>query len=163
MPLIRLVSSAAAIAIALALGMLSLAAPEAAAQTGSVPQPGAAPAERRIYDGDDFRAAFEGRTVELVDRLGRFYGAEQYFPGDRTIWVADDGGCVDGVWYMRDGYVCFEYPQSGPHCWLVFEEGPDTFVLSDGGLLLRVSEVHDRALQCEPELLSRAAPWSPRG
>lgn len=147
--------------------LAALAAATAAAQSdgrgAQAGQRGAATdAERRVFDAADFRAAFEERTIHLIGPSGLHYGSEYYAPGDRTIWIPADGPCLPGDWWFEGDRMCFQYPDSGPHCWLVYEEAGEVYVLSNDGLLLRIVSVEERPLQCDPELLSREdAPISP--
>lgn len=110
--------------------------------------------ERVYLDAEQFRAAFEGKTVHLSDGRNH-YGSEQYLPGDRALWKADRGVCREGEWRYAAPLFCFRYAEDGPHCWRVFRSGGGFFAESgDGGLLLEIYDVSERPLSCAPELSS---------
>lgn len=110
--------------------------------------------EQRVYlEPDAFRALFEGKTIH-VTRNGEHYGSEYYKPGDRTVWIADQGPCRPGVWYYEAPQFCFRYGDDGPHCWTVFRRGDAFYAESTFGVELKINAVEERPLSCDPELLS---------
>lgn len=113
------------------------------------------PTDARTYlDAARFRALFEGKTIHLTaDNL--YYGSEYYIPGDRSVWVFNGGGCQNGKWvYTAAQEFCFTYGSEVPSCWRVFESGGNYYAEAFDGLLLRVAEISNEPLSCEPELLS---------
>ena len=79
----------------------------------------ASAASAQILTGDAFDALSRGTTMHFTDN-GRFYGSEQFFHGQRTVWRADDGSCVNGKWSYEAPAICFVYDDaSGPFCWKV--------------------------------------------
>ncbi len=71
-----------------------------------------------------FRAYAENQTL-YFEQSGKPYGAEQYLPGDRSIWRYADGSCSKGVWHARGMQICFVYEgESDEQCWL-FLKKPD--------------------------------------
>jgi len=88
----------------LALAFLALLAGTAAAQT---------------LTGKEFDTLSRGTTMHFTDN-GQFYGSEQFFAGQRTVWRAEDGRCVNGKWTYEAPAICFVYDDgSGPFCWIV--------------------------------------------
>jgi hypothetical protein len=85
--------------------LLTLALLAGPAAAGEVLSPGA------------FAALAEGRTLHFT-HLGRPYGAEQYFPGQRSLWRYADGSCAEGRWWAAGEDVCFRY-EGAPEvqCW----------------------------------------------
>lgn len=137
--------------------------PEAPIQipTPQPPRRAVPPEQARTYlTPEEFRAAFENRTAHL-HASNIHYGSEYYLPGDRTIWVPDDGPCKPGVWTYTQGLYCFQYDNPTQHCWTVFESGGVIFAESVGGLLLEVYSVEERPLQCDPGLFSQAPDAGP--
>lgn len=109
--------------------------------------------ERRFLDANEFRARYENMTVHLLDG-DLHYGSEYYMPGDQSIWIAFDGPCQLGDWAYVTPEFCFQYGDSGPHCWTIFDSGGETYAESVDGFLLRIYAVEERPLQCDPELFS---------
>ncbi|MEO1121052.1 MAG: hypothetical protein AAFW88_07335 [Pseudomonadota bacterium] len=128
--------------------LLFFAGSAAAQQDVFVPE-----VERRYIDAEEFRARFENHTVHLTLR-GRHYGSEYYLPGDRSIWIAAEGPCEDGVWDYAQTVFCFRYPGHSESCWRVFEAQGSFWAESVQGLLLRIVAVEARPLNCQPELFS---------
>lgn len=112
-----------------------------------------APADRRYIEAQEFRDAFENKTVHLTSG-GLHYGSEYYLPGDRSVWIGAGGPCRRGEWAYRGDLFCFSYGPDGPHCWRVFESGGDYFAESLEGLVLRIYSVEERPLNCDPGLFS---------
>lgn len=88
----------------------------------------AAAAQSRMT-AEEFDAYSLGKTF-YYGAGGEAYGVEQYHKGRRVTWSFLDGKCADGIWYERDGMICFEYeadPDPGPQCWTFFM-GPSGLV-----------------------------------
>ena len=78
---------------------------------------GAAPAQ--TLNGKEFDSLSLGSTMHFT-AYGAFYGSEQFFLGQRTVWRADDGRCVNGKWTYEAPAICFVYDDgSGPYCWTI--------------------------------------------
>lgn len=83
----------------------------------------AAAARAAPLDPAGFEALAEGHTLRFT-RDGAPFGAEQYFPGRRSLWQYPDGTCAEGVWWPEGDRVCFSYgPGAERECWR-FESGP---------------------------------------
>lgn len=99
-------------ALALAALALTLAAPAAAQQA---------------MTAAEFDAYTRGRTLSY-SLQGTPYGIEQYLPNHRVRWAFVGQECQDGVWYERNGQICFLY-EAAPtdeQCW--------TFTQTDDGM-----------------------------
>lgn len=102
---------------------------------------------------DVFEAMSEGHTLYFT-RDGADFGAEQYFPGRRSLWRYADGTCAWGRWYDRDGLICFQYDNGGgPQCWAFDGDGAgfSAKLIENGaptGLLLHMSGADQRPLDC---------------
>lgn len=129
----------------------SLKAPESPAERPAPLVP--APSERRYIQAQEFRDAFENRTVHLTSG-GLHYGSEYYLPGDRSVWIGAGGPCRRGEWAYQGDLFCFTYGPDGPHCWRVFESGGEYFAESLEGLVLKIYSVEERPLNCDPGLFS---------
>lgn len=89
------------------LALLPIGAPRLAAQQDKV-----------VISPRAFAAYVRGKTLYFAQQ-GQPYGAEQYLPGNRSIWRYADGQCSRGVWYVRDNQICFLYDgDSDVQCWL---------------------------------------------
>lgn len=112
----------------------------------------ATPAAAGEMTAESFAAFAEGRTLYFT-RDGQPFGAEQYFPGRRSLWRFEDGTCEEGRWWGEGRLICFEYDDGVPQCWH-FRGGPDGFTAAsvrDGaetGFELRFSHADDRPLDC---------------
>ena len=111
----------------------------------------AAGAEEVLMNGEDFGAYVDGQTVTYA-RDGRVYGMEQYLPGQKVIWRQIDGACEEGVWYVRDGLICFDYGDGIPlQCWQFFRDGARLGARADGdpqGLWLYEVRRSAEPMQC---------------
>ncbi|WP_170603803.1 hypothetical protein [Ruegeria arenilitoris] len=68
--------------------------------------------------GSEFDAYTRGKTL-FYGFGGTVYGVERYLPNRRVIWSFLDGDCQNGVWYERDGQICFVYEDRlDPQCWV---------------------------------------------
>ena len=66
----------------------------------------------------EFDAYTRGKTL-FYGFDGQAYGVERYLPNRRVIWSFLDGDCQNGVWYERDGQICFVYEDRlDPQCWV---------------------------------------------
>lgn len=78
--------------------------------------PAPALAQQVIQPGD-FAALAEGHTLHF-SRDGAPFGAEQYFPGRRSLWRYAGGECETGTWWDEGDLVCFDYGDGfPPQCW----------------------------------------------
>lgn len=78
---------------------------------------------QKMLGPEEFRAYAEGQTL-YFSFLGAPYGVEQYLPGNRAIWQYADGTCARGIWYGRDGLICFLYEGDGEEqCWQFLQDG----------------------------------------
>ncbi|HIP22544.1 MAG TPA: hypothetical protein EYG79_02940 [Rhodobacteraceae bacterium] len=69
--------------------------------------------------GKEFDALSRGSTMHFTAD-GQFYGSEQFFFGQRTVWRSEDGRCVNGKWAYEAPAICFVYDDgSGPFCWTI--------------------------------------------
>lgn len=153
--LVRLAALALAAALAPAPAAAQSSLPETPPEAERADDP-AAPAPggpRRYLTPDEFRVAFENKTVHLQSGPNH-YGSEFYLPGDRTVWIGRGQPCKAGVWTYSEPLYCFRYEDPGEHCWRVFESGGAFFAESIDGLLLEVYAVEERPLTCDPELFS---------
>ncbi len=74
-------------------------------------------ASAQALTGKEFDALSRGTTMHFTND-GQFYGSEQFFSGQRTVWRANDGRCVNGKWTYEAPAICFIYDDgSGPFCW----------------------------------------------
>lgn len=69
-----------------------------------------------------FERLSTGKTLYFF-RDGAFFGAEQYFPGRRSLWQYDGGACLQGDWVAQGDQICFTY-RDDPRvqCWLFLEK-----------------------------------------
>jgi hypothetical protein len=95
-----------------------------------------------------FERFAEGRTLHF-DLDGRPFGAEQYFPGRRSLWRFADGTCEEGRWWGEGRLICFRYDDREPQCWR-FHGAPDAFTAEsvESGFALTFSHADDRPLAC---------------
>lgn len=103
----------------------------------------ALPAAAAPLGPSGFEAMAEGRTLRFVTRDGASFGAEQYFPGRRSLWQYPDGSCAEGRWWPEGDTVCFSYgPGAERQCWS-FEAGPNGVAvrLLEGGAGAPVGEL----------------------
>lgn len=90
---------------------------------------GVAPAMAQVAGQSPMNAqAFEaytlGRTLSFSAH-GTPYGIEEYLPGRRVRWAFVGQECNDGVWYERNGAICFLYENAptNEQCWHFFSTG----------------------------------------
>lgn len=91
---------------------------------------------------DTFQSLSLGKTL-YFSQAGEFYGAEQYFKGNRVRWQYPNGECTEGSWFGVGNTLCFEYDGvAGAQCWIMWDE--------KGQLLARRSDVeNDLPIQLE--------------
>jgi len=85
-------------------------------------------------NAESFERYTTGRTLSFSFD-GVPYGIEQYLPGRRVLWAFLGDQCQEGVWYEREGMICFVYDANPvEQCWSFFRsetglravfEGPD--------------------------------------
>lgn len=99
-----------------------------------------------------FEALAEGHTLTFAHD-GMPYGAEQYFPGRRSLWRYPDGTCAGGVWWADGDRVCFRYGEDAPReCW-TFTTGPTGISVArvggEGpGIVLDLERIDETPLDC---------------
>lgn len=73
---------------------------------------------QQTMSAQDFEAYTTGRTL-TYNSQGTAYGVEQYLPNRRVRWAFVGNECQDGVWYERNGNICFlyEYAPTDEQCW----------------------------------------------
>jgi hypothetical protein len=98
-------------ALSLSAFILAFSLPALAQETASTPM-----------NAQAFDAYTLGRTLSFnVD--GTPYGVEQYLPNRRVRWTFIGDQCQDGVWYERNGNICFLYENAptNEQCWEFYE------------------------------------------
>ncbi len=85
-------------------------------------------------DAESFERYTIGRTLSFSAE-GVPYGVEQYLPGRRVLWAFLGDTCQEGIWYEREGMICFVYDANPvEQCWSFYQsetglravfEGPD--------------------------------------
>jgi hypothetical protein len=105
--------------------LVSLAALPAPAQTDSP-----------SMTAEEFDAYTLGRTLSY-SLQGTPYGIEEYLPDRRVRWAFVGQECQTGVWYERNGNICFLYDNApaDEQCW--------RFRLTEGGGLSAVFQGPD--------------------
>ncbi|WP_333828971.1 hypothetical protein [Pararhodobacter sp.] len=111
-----------------------------------------AAAEERM-NAESFERYTTGRTLSFSFE-GVPFGIEQYLPGRRVLWAFLGNECQEGVWYEREGMICFIYDTNpDEQCWHFYrgEAGlRATFVGPDGpGTELYEVERSGKPLICE--------------
>lgn len=113
----------------------------------------ASPAAAELVAPEAFRTMAEGRTLHFT-LDGAPFGAEQFFPGRRSLWRFADGSCAPGRWEARGPEICFVYETDPtPICWLFRQEGASFAAhLLDGGaetgFRLELERLADDPLPC---------------
>ncbi len=70
-----------------------------------------------------FEAYVKGRTLSFGTQGNPSYGVEMYLPGRRVLWSAAPGECTNGVWFPRDGDICFLYEHDDEEkCWAIYDD-----------------------------------------
>ncbi len=91
-------------------------------------------ATAQTLTGPEFDALSRGTTMHFSAN-GQYFGSEQFFSGQRTVWRADDGSCVNGKWTYEPPAICFVYDDgSGPFCWTVAQDGDNITVTSTNSI-----------------------------
>jgi hypothetical protein len=89
----------------------------------AVALPLAAPlAAQETMSAEEFDAYTLGRTLSY-GLQGTPYGIEEYLPNRRVRWAFVGQECQDGVWFERNGAICFIYDNapSEQQCWTFFQ------------------------------------------
>ena len=64
-----------------------------------------------------FEALAQGHVLHFTLE-GAPFGAEQYFPGRRSLWRYADGTCATGHWWDDGDRICFRYDaRTDTQCW----------------------------------------------
>jgi hypothetical protein len=113
--------------------------------------PPVAAAEAMSPDG--FEAVAQGHVLHFTLR-GAPFGAEQYFPGRRSLWRYADGTCATGSWWGEGDRVCFRYDErTDTQCWRFLDRpGGLAAELVEGGagtgFVLELSRRDETPLAC---------------
>lgn len=110
----------------------------------------AAPGDAETVSLTEFEAIAEGMTLRFALE-GQPFGAEQFFPGRRTLWQFADGTCQDGRWWEEGGLICFAYPPDTTEmCWHVTRENGQLVAqnAAPGGLRLEMTGRDSVPLPC---------------
>lgn len=105
---------------------------------------------------DEFDAYTRGKTL-FYGSGGEVYGVERYMSDRRVVWSFLDGDCKEGVWYEREGQICFIYEdQLDPQCWS-FEQTPNGLTArfedsSDGTELYEAEEIGEEMICYGPDV-----------
>jgi len=105
-----------------------------------------------IISPHEFEQMSRGKTL-YFSRGGQLFGIEQFYRRHRSTWQFADGECDDGVWYPRDGLICFQYTKNPePQCWH-FLKTEDGFVARAEGSTadqdLHLERVDQEPLDCK--------------
>ncbi|MEZ5750830.1 MAG: hypothetical protein R3D60_02310 [Paracoccaceae bacterium] len=104
-------------------------------------------------DAEAFDRYTQGRTLSY-HHLGQPYGIEQYLPGRRVRWAFIGNICQEGIWYERNGMICFLYDDAptNEQCWIFHETETGMRGVAQGpeGPSTELYEVEqsDRPLNC---------------
>ena len=81
---------------------------------------------------EEFDAYTRGKTL-FYGNGGEVYGVERYMADRRVVWSFLDGDCKEGVWFEREGQICFIYEDRlDPQCW--------SFTQTPRGLIARFED-----------------------
>jgi len=112
--------------------------------------------------GKAFDTLSRGTTMHFTAD-GQPYGSEQFFTGQRTVWRADDGRCINGKWAYEAPAICFVYDDSsGPFCWNIEGDAQALTVTStrndegEAPLVLRMSKQDKVPILCTGPLFGVA-------
>ncbi len=114
------------------------------------------PALAQPLDGAGFGAYVNGKTLSFALPDGTTFGRELYGKDRSVLWSTAPGLCQDGVWFDRDGMICFVYTNDpDPKCWTITRTDRGLRAESTGGTVLYESERAPDPLSCPgPDLLS---------
>ena len=112
--------------------------------------PVAAPAQT-VVPPQVFEQMSTGKTLYFF-RNGTFFGAEQYFPGRKSLWQYDGGECLEGNWFARGDMVCFTYREDPRvQCWHFLEKSGGYVARGEGDppdLDLELGRMDTQPLNC---------------
>ena len=75
-----------------------------------------------VVSPSDFEELSTGKTLYFFHN-GQFFGAEQYFPGRKSLWQYNGGECMEGEWFAQDALICFRYRKDPRvQCWHFLEK-----------------------------------------
>jgi len=108
--------------------------------------------------GAEFDAYATGRTLSFGTLGDPSYGVEQYSEGGKVIWSPEPGQCVEGVWFEKNGNICFLYENDPEEkCWKIYrtENGIRAiFTTRPGTSAIFESQDNPQPLMCPgPDLL----------
>jgi hypothetical protein len=104
-------------------------------------------------NGEAFDRYTQGRTLTF-SFMGEPYGVEEYRPGRRVVWAFIGQECREGVWFEREGDICFIYDHAPDdlQCWAFYETGQGLLGVFQGpdGPSTELYEIENSAkpLQC---------------
>ncbi len=104
----------------------------------------------------DFDAYVSGKTLTFTQPDGTPFGVEAYGPDRAVTWSSEPGVCQTGVWYDRDGLICFIYlTDPVPKCWTVDRTDRGLRAQStEGTVLFEATEAKVPLVCAGPDLLS---------
>lgn len=112
--------------------------------------PVAAPAQT-VVPPQVFEQMSTGKTLYFF-RNGTFFGAEQYFPGRKSLWQYNGGECLEGNWFAQGDLLCFTYREdTRVQCWHFLEKSSGYVARGEGDppeLDLELGKVDTRPLNC---------------
>ncbi len=116
----------------------------------------ATPLAANPLDGAGFDAYVTGKTLTFGLPDGSPFGVEAYGPDRRVTWSSTPGVCQTGVWFDRDGLICFVYDNDPvAKCWAVSRTDRGLRAESTEGTVLFEATESPEPLVCRgPDLLS---------
>ncbi len=105
----------------------------------------------------EFQARTEGRAFGTYFTDGTLLGFEIFLRDRKVIWQAADGTCLEGIWQVQDGHVCYLYEEADPgHCMIYRDEGDAIIGRTDYGedFILRQGSKDDVTCPTEEPLMS---------
>jgi hypothetical protein len=115
---------------------------------------------------DTFERLTEGRAFATHYSDGTLQGIEVFLPGRAVIWQETGGPCLNGIWQVENGLICYLYEGANPGYCLSYRAGDGALIgTADTGEVFLLREVPaDKATCPRDPLLSRVArpPAEPR-
>ncbi|MEJ6708178.1 MAG: hypothetical protein QNK92_05090 [Amylibacter sp.] len=85
-----------------------------------------------IVTAEEFQSLSQGKTM-YFSQNGFFFGAEQFYNRRRSLWQNNAKECLDGEWYVKEDFICFNYDlDTDPSCWHFFKKGGSFYARSEG-------------------------------
>lgn len=105
-----------------------------------------------IVTGPEFQRLSEGKTL-YFSQNGTFFGAEQFYTRRRSLWQNSANECLDGEWYMKQDYICFDYGlTTDPACWHFLKKEDGYYARSEGSsdlFDLFMYKIDEQPLDCK--------------